>query len=123
MTATAGVESLTGHLRTLKLPSFALHREDVAAHAEQEGWTYERFLYELAELEIQDRHVRRIERLQRQSKLPSDKTPETLDVAPLPAKVRRQVQTLYEGRFVEVKDGRVPLTIAPLSAMMVECVR
>jgi DNA replication protein DnaC len=105
MTATAGTESLAGHLRTLKLPSFARHRDDVAAHAEREGWTYERFLYELAELEIQDRQVRRIERLQSQSKLPPDKTPETLDLAPLPTKVRRQMQTLCEGHFVDEAEN------------------
>jgi DNA replication protein DnaC len=39
------------------------------------------------------------------SKLPSDKTPETLDMAPLPAKVRRQVQALYEGRFVDEAEN------------------
>ena len=100
MTA-AGTESLVMYLRALKLPSFAQNREEVARRAEGEGWTYERYLTELAEIEIHDREVRRVERLQRQSKLPPDKTLETLDISRLPAKVHRQLPGLCEGGFVD----------------------
>jgi len=97
----AGTENLGMYLRTLKLPSFAESREAVACQAESEGWTFERYLTELAELEIHDREVRRVERLQRQSKLPADKTLETLEVSRLPAPVKRQLPGLCEGGFVE----------------------
>ena len=100
MTA-AGTESLAVYLRTLKLPSFAQNRSEVAQRAEGEGWTYERYLTELAEREILDREARRVERLKRQAKLPADKTLETLDVSRLPAKVRRQLPGLCEGGFVD----------------------
>ena len=100
MTA-AGTESLAVYLRTLKLPSFAQNRSEVAQRAEDEGWTYERYLTELAEMEILDREARRVERLKRQAKLPADKTLETLDVSRLPAKVRRQLPGLCEGGFVD----------------------
>jgi DNA replication protein DnaC len=94
-------ERLQVFLRTLKLPSFASDRQEVAHQAEAEGWTFEHYLAELAEREILDREQRRIERLARQSKLPPDKTLETLDVARLPAAVRRQLPGLCEGGFVK----------------------
>jgi DNA replication protein DnaC len=94
-------ERLQVFLHTLKLPSFAKDRQEVALRAEAEGWTFERYLLELAEREIVDREQRRIERLARQSKLPADKTLETLDVARLPVAVRRQLPGLCEGGFVK----------------------
>ncbi len=96
----AETERLQVFLRTLKLPSFASDRQEVARQAETEGWSFERYLLELAEREIQDREQRRIERLVRQSKLPPDKTMETLETARLPATVRRQLPGLCEGGFV-----------------------
>jgi len=93
-------EQLAIHLRTLKLPSFARDRDEVAALAQDEGWTFDRFLLELAEREVLDREQRRIERLYRQSKLPADKTKETLEFDRLPAKVRRRLPELFEGHFV-----------------------
>jgi DNA replication protein DnaC len=97
---TAVKESLAVHLRTLKLPSFARDREEVARVAESEGWTFERYLLELAERELLDRGQRRIERLYRQSKLPADKTKETLEMDRLSPKVRRRLPQLFEGHFV-----------------------
>jgi len=93
-------ERLVMFLRTLKLPSFTSGWQEVARRAEKEGWTFERYLLELAEREIVDREQRSVERLVRQSKLPADKTLETLDVARLPATVRRQLPGLCEGGFV-----------------------
>lgn len=97
---TATNESLAVHLRTLKLPSFARDREEVARVAEGEGWTFERYLLELSEREVLDREQRRIDRLFRQSKLPADKMKETLEMDRLPPKVRRRLPQLFEGHFV-----------------------
>jgi len=49
-TPSATKESLTLLLRALKLPGFARHAEEVAAHAERDGWTFGRYLHHLAEL-------------------------------------------------------------------------
>ncbi len=92
-------------LRTLKLPSFGAHFEEAATQAEQEGWTYPRYLHHLAELELNDRRERRIERLSRQSGLPADKTRATLEVKRLPTKIRRQLPGLFEGTFVGRADN------------------
>ncbi|HEB54220.1 MAG TPA: AAA family ATPase [bacterium] len=87
-------------LRTLKLPSFSAQHEEVACMAEREGWSFSRYLLQLAEVETSDRSVRRIERLLKQSGLPMDKTLATLDLKRFPAKVRRVLPTLCEGDFV-----------------------
>lgn len=94
----AGVPLL---LRSLKLPGFVRAYEQVAEQAEREGWSFERYLHHLAEIEIEDRRGRRIERLLRQSDLPQDKVLSTLELSRLPAPVRRTVPTLCEGGFVD----------------------
>lgn len=98
MSAAGGITVL---LRSLKLPGFVRAYGETAERAEREGWGFERYLHHLAEVEIEDRRTRRIERLRRQSGLPQDKTLATLDLARLPAPVRRSVPTLCEGGFVD----------------------
>ena len=88
-------------LRSLKLPGFVRAYAQVAEQAEREGWGFERYLHYLAEIEIEDRRGRRIERLLRQSSLAQDKVLSTLDLSRLPAPVRRTVPTLCEGGFVD----------------------
>jgi len=100
MTAPAG-PGLDVMLRTLKLPSFVSSHAERAQAAEREGWGFERYLFALAEQELSDREVRRVERLRHNSRLPPDKTAATLDLARLSTKVRRQLTALYEGKFVD----------------------
>ena len=88
-------------LRSLKLPGFVRAYAQVAEQAEREGWGFERYLHHLAEIEIEDRRGRRIERLLRQSSLAQDKVLSTLDLSRLPAPVCRSVPTLCEGGFVD----------------------
>lgn len=105
MTTTAKPESLAMLLRSLKLPTFARHAEEVAQQAEREGWTFLGYLHHLVELEVEERRRKRIERFQKQSELPRDKTLAALDRARLPAKVAKQLTTLCEGGFVERGDN------------------
>jgi len=97
--------SLALMLRALKLPTVARHAEEVARLAEREGWTFERYLHHLVELEIHERRRRRIERYLRDSDLPRDKTLATLDRSRLPIKIAKQLATLCEGGFVERGDN------------------
>lgn len=87
-------------LRTLKLPGFVAHYEEVGRAAEKEGWSFETYLRQLVELEASERRGRRITRMQKQSGLSPDKTLETLDLSKLPVKVRRQLPRLCEGGFL-----------------------
>lgn len=88
-------------LRELKLPSFVRHHRALAEQAEQGGWGFHDYLLGLAEVEVQERHERKIERLRKASQLPSEKSCGTLALERLPAAVRRQLPTLCEGGFVE----------------------
>ena len=87
-------------LRTLKLPGFVAHYEEVGRAAEKEGWSFETYLRQLVELEASERRDRRITRMQKLSGLSPDKTLETLDLSKLPVKVRRQLPRLCEGGFL-----------------------
>jgi DNA replication protein DnaC len=97
-TASESVEML---LRELKLPSFVAHHGALAGEAEHGGWSFVEYLRQLAELEVKERHERKILRLRRASQLPAEKTLSTLKLPRLPARVRRQLPTLCEGGFVE----------------------
>ena len=88
-------------LRLLKLPAFAANYEEKGRKAESQGLTHTAYLRHLVELELSARRGRRIERLQKASELPSEKTLETLKLDKLPPKVRRQLPALCEGGFVE----------------------
>ena len=105
MTTTAPVESLGLLLRALKLPSFARYAEEIATKAEREGWSFGRYLHHLAEMEVEERKRRRIERYLKSSELPHEKTLATLHRARLPAKVQKMLPTLCDGAFVERGDN------------------
>jgi DNA replication protein DnaC len=92
-------------LRALKLPGIAAHWAEVAGTAEREGWSFEKYLTHLAEIEIAERHRRRIERLMKHSNLPPDKTFATLKLEKLPVVVRRLLPTLREGGFAGRGDN------------------
>lgn len=98
-------QSLEMMLRALKLPSFVAYHAEVAINAEKQGWSFGQYLQHLVEQEYDDRRTRRIERMLKASKLPSEKTLGTLSIPWLPATVRRQLPTLCEGGFVERGDN------------------
>jgi len=93
--------SLDIMLKKLRLPAFKREHGNFASKAVNEGWSFEYYLKVLAELETAERHERRIQRLLKQSRLPSSKNMETLDRKQLPTKVRRQIPVLLDGGFVE----------------------
>jgi DNA replication protein DnaC len=94
-------ESLELRLKAFRLPSFVAHYGELAEKAIDGGWEPVRYLDELAAVEAEERHDRRINRLLRAAKLPRDKTLATLDTARFPAATRSQVARLGEGHFLE----------------------
>ncbi len=95
------LDALLVLMRALKLPAFGRYAEEVAAKATREGWTFGQYLHHLAELEVEERRVRRVDRALRDSDLPSEKTLATLNRGRLPQKVAKQLPDLCEGGFVE----------------------
>jgi len=88
-------------LKQLKLSAMAERHEEIIRQAESEGWSHSRCVGALAELELQQRRTRRIERLLKDSALPPEKTLSALIQDKLPTKVRRQLPALCEGGFLE----------------------
>lgn len=93
-------EALAILLRLLKLPSFVRLYEEVASKAEREGWSFGQYLHHLAELEVEERRRRRIQRYLDASELPGEKTLATLDRTLLAAKAHKILPTLCEGTVV-----------------------
>jgi len=100
-TTPSPLDALLVLLRALKLPSFVRYAEEIGSQAAREGWTFTQYLKHLAELEVEERRGRRIERALHDSDLPADKTLATLNRARVPAKVAKQLPSLCEGGFVE----------------------
>jgi DNA replication protein DnaC len=98
-------QSMAMMLRSLRLPSFQRHAEEIASKAEREGWTFGQYLKHLAELELIERKQRRQERYLKQSDLPRDKSLATLTRSRIPNKVTKVLPTLCEGGFVERGDN------------------
>lgn len=92
-------------LRVLKLPTIARHADEIAAIAERDGWTFGHYLRHLIVLELEERKRRRIERNQRDSDLPGEKTLATLDRRRLPPAVAKLLPTLCEGAFLDRGDN------------------
>jgi len=95
------IESAKLRLKELRMPGMASALQDVAASAEQQGWSYGQFLSTLCDYECEQRRTRKLERLLKQSGLPEGKTLATLDEKLFSLQIRRTLATLLEGNFVE----------------------
>ncbi len=88
-------------LKELRLPAICGSYRDRADEARQESLSYEEYLASLVGQEIELRHENRTDRWLRQSRLPLEKSLQTFDESRLSEKVRRSVQTLLDGEFLE----------------------
>jgi DNA replication protein DnaC len=95
---TSGMEIL---LRSLRLPGILSSYKEASSRAKKESWTYENYLYHLAEIELSERETRKIERQLRQSGLPRDKTLDMLKMENFSAKISQTIQSLSNGEFVK----------------------
>lgn len=100
-----GDPSLDVLLRAMKLPTIFAQYREVAELAEREGWDFIRFLKELMEMELEGRRRRKLERLQKRSQLPREKTLSSFDLSRMPAKIRRMVPELCKGNFVDKSEN------------------
>jgi DNA replication protein DnaC len=95
------LEHIQEHFRTLRMPTAVEVVGDLLTTATRENWPLEKFLAELLEQELDGRHQRRIERLQKSSHLPAGKTLANFDQEHLPLRLRRQMAQLCTGEFVD----------------------
>lgn len=92
---------LIDSLKELRLPAMRDCFEQEAQRAQQETFSYERYLFELAGRECEARRQHRVERFLRESRLPLEKSLDALEIKRLPRKVAQQLRTLLEGSFLD----------------------
>jgi DNA replication protein DnaC len=96
----SALEQIQQHLRVLRMPTAVESVADLLSTASRETWTFEAFLAELLEQEMEGRRHRRLERLQKESHLPAGKTLASFEQENLPLQLRRQLSQLCTGEFV-----------------------
>lgn len=99
------LEAIDQHCKQLRLSTLAQTIPDALALASQEEWSLESFLVYLLEQEVTHRQQRRIQRLLRQARLPSNKTLDRFDQGRLPVRVRRQIPWLAQGEFIHQAEN------------------
>lgn len=96
---------LLAHLKELHLPAMRQRYEELAASARQENMSHEAYLLALCEEESQLRRKNRTERFLRASRIPREKTIESLDLERFGRTVAPQVRTLLEGGFIDRREN------------------
>ncbi len=96
---------LTDQFRELRLPSFRDHFQQSATRAATENLGHLDYLSELTTLECEARREGRIKRLMTRSKLPLDKSWESFEFNRLPLSVKRQLESLRDGSFLDRREN------------------
>lgn len=99
------MQSLDDSLKTLHLPAARACYAEVAERAAKEGWGYTQFLEEVLARECEVRRQHRVERLLHESRLPLQKSLESFELARLPLRIRQQLSSLLDGRFLERREN------------------
>jgi len=114
------LEQIQQHLRTLRMPTAVEIVGDLLTTATRETWPLETFLSALLEQEVEGRSQRRVERLQKSSRLPAGKTLAAFEQKKLPLRLTRQLAQLCSGEFVTRAENL--LTPAPTAgAVSLDC--
>jgi DNA replication protein DnaC len=98
-------QSLVRMLRELRWHVTAERHLELALQGERAGWSFTQFLQALAEVELEGKRRRRVERLLRASGLPPEKTRATLHLDRLAAKAQRQLAKLFDGGFADEAEN------------------
>jgi len=88
-------------LKQLFLPTVRAYYEEAADQARANSQTYEMYLFELMQREVEARKQNRINRCIRASKLPLEKNIATFDRQRLPQNINMQLASLLEGSFLD----------------------
>jgi len=105
VTKTDPSASLTMQFKELRMPTFRDQFAAAATRAEAENLSYLDYLSELTTLECQVRREGRIKRMMTRSQLPAGKTWSTFDLTRLPLGIRRQLETLRDGSFLDRREN------------------
>jgi DNA replication protein DnaC len=104
-TKTDPSESLTMQFRELRMPTFRDQFAPTAQRAEAENLSHLDYLSELTTLECEARREGRVKRLMTRSNLPLGKSWQSFQFDRLPMNVRRQLETLRDGTFLDRREN------------------
>ena len=93
------------YLDYLKLPGIKDIFEESILLATQESMSYSDFIIHLFKHEYFVRKNNKIARLLKNSKLPTNKTIESFEMARLPLKIRQKVNSILDGGFIDRKEN------------------
>lgn len=102
---TTTTPELEKYLSELHLPTVRRCYQQEADNARRASLSYEKYLHQVMERELEERHQRRKERLLKESHLPLEKTLGSFDRKRLPQKVNTQYSVLLEGGFVKRNEN------------------
>jgi DNA replication protein DnaC len=97
--------ALSESLNELHLPTVKRTYEDAARLAQRDTLTYERYLLDLVTRECDDRRQKRINRLLRQSRIPTEKALANFNLKRLPPKVALLTKSLIEGEVLDRREN------------------
>ena len=103
---------LASYLKTLRLPTFLREYATVARQCGEKDASYDGFLQQLAELEVQHRQVQSIARRIKQAAFPVAKDLADFDFVAVPKLNKKRVLDLAQGSFIEQR-ANVVLNGAP----------
>jgi DNA replication protein DnaC len=92
-------------LKKLLLPVIKDEFSNLAEKARKETWSYEEYLLDLVQKEIETRENKRFHRWLKESTLPIGKSLETFELNRLPKGVQLQFKALRDGKFIERKEN------------------
>ena len=93
------------YLKELCLPTMRECVDKACEQAGREGHSYDQFLADLLEREVEVRSQNRIDRLLQESHLPMQKSFSNFDLVRLPTRVIQQISTLREGSFLDRREN------------------
>ncbi len=93
------------YLKELHLPTVRETFQEVAIRATNESLSYEQYLLELMEREVETRRNNRIDKWLKLSHLPLEKNLVNFDLKKLPPKILHQCDILLEGSFLHRKEN------------------
>lgn len=96
---------LEEYLKELRLPTARACYGEMAQQATRESLSYERYLEQVLEREMEVRRDNRIARWLHDSRLPLEKSLQNFDLQRLPVRVRQQVSSLLEGCFLDRREN------------------
>lgn len=88
-------------IKDLKLPYVLEYFNDYTKKAGKEDWSFSKYLYELLNIERENRKEKRIQRFLRESRLPLSKTLDNLERKRFTRNINNQIDSLTDGTFLD----------------------